>query len=271
MKTHLSKSTATAFLTSFFLPLLNADETTTSSSFKTSESSTSTSSNGNQSDITKKSVTVTSDGENTVRRIVTMRDDVETVVTETTDKNGKVTIKRDEAEPVAPDPNRPWLGLRVQAISRVLRGQLDLADDEGLVVDVVAPRGPAAKAGIVAGDLLLRLSDQPVASSELLLKETLKHKIGDTLSATIMRKGKRGSLDITLGKKVIGPRNPPEDLTDKFPKRPQGAIEVRVENNENGEALDAILADPDVPKQFKENVRKMQERLRNFEKQHGIK
>jgi len=218
-------------------------------------------------------VTVTSDGKRTIKRIVTVRDGVEKVVTETTDENGTTTRSEGDSAPEVanPEPPGPWLGLRVKEASKVLRGQLELADDEGLVVDVLAPNGPAAKAGVVVGDLLLRFGDRPVSTPEELSVVTSDHGIGETVAAVIMRKAKRSTVEIKLEKRPDRRQSAPEGLTDGFEKSQDGAIDISVEGKHRGEALDAVLEDPDVPDSFKETVRRMQERFRDFERRHGAK
>jgi hypothetical protein len=102
--------------------------------------------NETKTSTNKQTVTVTSDGKRTIKKTVTVRDGKEEVTTETTDENGKTTVDRGDGanggtnkNPGAAGPqDGPWLGLRVKETPAALRDQLDLADDEGVLVDVVA-------------------------------------------------------------------------------------------------------------------------------------
>ena len=128
--------------------------------------------NGNPSSVSKQSVTVTSDGNQTIRKTVTVRDGKEETVTEITDALGHVTRHQDHpgaatepAEPAA-GGDGPFLGVRVQAAPPALRDQLGLAADEGVVVDVVAPKSPAAKVGIRVNDILVALNATKLSTPE---------------------------------------------------------------------------------------------------------
>ena len=94
----------------------------------TGHAQTSTSTSTVNSSSSSQSVTVTSDGKNTIKRSVTVVDGVEKVIIETTDENGKTTRKEvGVAEPE--QATGPWIGIRVKEVSKILRGQLDLAEE----------------------------------------------------------------------------------------------------------------------------------------------
>jgi len=58
--------------------------------------------------------------------------------------------------------SRPWLGLKSQAITGEMAGSLGLASPHGVVAADVWPGGPAAEAGVVAGDVIQSVNGQPV-------------------------------------------------------------------------------------------------------------
>ena len=67
---------------------------------------------------------------------------------------------------------------------------------EGAKVDDVVPDGPAAKAGIKKGDMIIELEGKKVTDSEFLLKEIAKTKMGQKVNFKIKRKGK--TIQITV-------------------------------------------------------------------------
>src|ERR1700730_7948512 len=60
-------------------------------------------------------------------------------------------------------------------------------DQKGAVVRDVDPAGPAAKAGMKPGDVIVRIEDKDVANFDSLRKTLTDHKAGDKLSVTVMR------------------------------------------------------------------------------------
>jgi membrane-associated protease RseP (regulator of RpoE activity) len=77
----------------------------------------------------------------------------------------------DEAAPAAEAPAAPafWIGLRGRNVDDpVLRTQLQLAEDMGVVVEDVVAESPAEKADLRKHDIILRANDDVVDSMEVL-------------------------------------------------------------------------------------------------------
>jgi S1-C subfamily serine protease len=86
---------------------------------------------------------------------------------------------------------RPYLGLAMQAapLPESLRTRLNLTASEGLLVVHVEPQSPAEKAGILLGDVLIKIADQPVADTDSVQHILRAHKPGDSLEAGLIRGG----------------------------------------------------------------------------------
>lgn len=69
----------------------------------------------------------------------------------------------------------------------------------GLYLQVVAPGGPAAQAGLEPSDIVTQLDGRPSTSNAVLLEVTLARKAGDTVETTYVRAGKTSTATITLG------------------------------------------------------------------------
>jgi membrane-associated protease RseP (regulator of RpoE activity) len=63
-----------------------------------------------------------------------------------------------------------WLGIACRPMPPALRAQLNLSEKQGLLVEGVVPDSPAAKAGIVQHDVLLRAGDKSLAEPRDLVR-----------------------------------------------------------------------------------------------------
>ena len=70
---------------------------------------------------------------------------------------------------------------------------------EGLYVDAVQAGGPAATAGIRAGDVITQIEGQPATSPDQLIALTITKKAGDKVNLTYVRAGSTHETTVTLG------------------------------------------------------------------------
>jgi S1-C subfamily serine protease len=98
---------------------------------------------------------------------------------------------------------RPYLGIAMQpvAIPEALRGKLKSAAEGGLVVLHVEPGGPADKAGIVLGDVIVELQGKPALDTEHVQDVLASAKVGQKIGTTIIRGGVPVVLSIALGER----------------------------------------------------------------------
>ena len=90
------------------------------------------------------------------------------------------------------------LGIRYQEISGQLAKYFRLADDEGVLVADVDESGPAAKAGLKAGDVILKFGATPVRDGDALKRAVAEARAGSEVSLSIWRDGKPLELKVTL-------------------------------------------------------------------------
>ncbi len=210
-----------------------------------------------ESSSVKKSVTVTSDGNQTIKKTTITENGKTQTITEITDANGKTRIieEGDEKNPKDHSESKVWLGLKPRKASAALRGQLELKENEGLVVEVIAPDGPASKAGIRVNDLLLSLDEESSGTPDELEARLHRKKAGETVNLEVMRKGQRKTIGVTL---------------ENQPKGRQADPNKRQQKGKGNQAFEEILSDPNVPESFKEKVREMQRRQKEFMDKHKI-
>jgi serine protease Do len=79
---------------------------------------------------------------------------------------------------------------------------------EGVFVDTVAPGGPAEKAGIQDGDVIVSLNGKPVRDGNDLVNPIVATPVGTTVTLGVVREGKRQEFKVTTG-----------DIAQIFPDR----------------------------------------------------
>ena len=96
--------------------------------------------------------------------------------------------------------SRGYLGLGMQPVRlpEPLRAQLGLGDG-ALIVVMVEPSGPAARAGVLLGDVLVALDREPVGDLDDVQARLGSDRVGAEISAVVLRGGVRTELRITVG------------------------------------------------------------------------
>ncbi|HVX15065.1 MAG TPA: PDZ domain-containing protein [Pirellulales bacterium] len=89
-----------------------------------------------------------------------------------------------------------WLGLGLAGADDTLRSQLSLPAGEGLVVTGVENDSPAAKAGVMANDVILKLDGKASTTIEA-LTEQLQAIADKSVSLELLRRGKPATLTVT--------------------------------------------------------------------------
>lgn len=93
-----------------------------------------------------------------------------------------------------------YLTFRVRPIQAALALQGPSADPEsGLLVSSVDASGPAAQSGVVRGDILLSLDDQPLESLHDLQSILAQAEPGEAVSLTVLHGDETRNLTVTLG------------------------------------------------------------------------
>ena len=96
--------------------------------------------------------------------------------------------------------SRGWLGVVIQNVTRELAESFGLKKPEGALVSRVMPGSPAAKAGIKAGDIILKYNGKPVVTSSGLPPLVGRTKIGDSVPVLVMRDKRKQTLNVTIEK-----------------------------------------------------------------------
>lgn len=84
--------------------------------------------------------------------------------------------------------------------ARIIIGirSVDRDDGVGINIDSVTPNGPAAKAGIKAGDVLLKIDGNPINMQNRLADIMAEHAAGDVIKLLVNRNGREVEFKVTL-------------------------------------------------------------------------
>jgi len=94
---------------------------------------------------------------------------------------------------------RGWIGVRIQDVTEEVAGGLGMAKAMGAFVAGLTPDGPADKAGIHDGDVVVEFDGKPVDHMRELPRLVADTPPGHTASLIVMRDGARVPLQIEVG------------------------------------------------------------------------
>ena len=96
---------------------------------------------------------------------------------------------------------RGWIGVEPQDITPELAESFGLAKSSGTIIAGVLKGGPAEKAGVKPGDILLSVADKPVSDTVSMLNVVAQLTPGDKVPLTVLRKAQETRLNVVVGKR----------------------------------------------------------------------
>jgi serine protease DegQ len=98
---------------------------------------------------------------------------------------------------------RPYLGIAVRPVqlSQRVREEVGLGTPNGVLVMHVESDGPADRAGVLVGDILVRAGGESTADSEDLFELLSKKRLGEEMETFVVRGGKLVTLQVKLNER----------------------------------------------------------------------
>jgi S1-C subfamily serine protease len=93
------------------------------------------------------------------------------------------------------------IGLQTVAIPQALKKQFGITQDSGIMALSVEENGPAAKAGLMMGDVLISANNHPITGAESLHAVLDPGSVGKQFKVVILRGATRHEIDITIGER----------------------------------------------------------------------
>lgn len=93
---------------------------------------------------------------------------------------------------------RGWLGVRIQAVTPDIAESLNFGTPRGALIAGVTPDGPAAKAGILAGDIVTAFNGKPIEEMRRLPRIVAETPVGEDAQITVWRSGETKNLTVKV-------------------------------------------------------------------------
>lgn len=123
-------------------------------------------------------------------------------------RNGEQTSVQVDPQPLGAPPARgpmggsgqgmPFLGIRMQPLTGALRERMQAPPQGGVLVAEIKPDGPAAEAGLQAGDVILRIDRRRIGGIQDVYRALNFFDPGDQVEIELQRDGQRQTLTATL-------------------------------------------------------------------------
>lgn len=93
---------------------------------------------------------------------------------------------------------RGWMGVKIQTVTDEIAESMGLGSTGGALVASVTPDGPAAKAGIRQGDVIIAFNGHKLDSMRNLPRIVAETPVGKKVDVTVLRDGKKEELDLVV-------------------------------------------------------------------------
>jgi serine protease Do len=138
--------------------------------------------------------------------------------------------------------SRGWIGVQVEEITPDVAESLGLKERRGALVAEPEANGPAAKAGVEAGDVITAVNGKAIGDSRQLARTLSDMSPGTPAQVTIVRKGEDKTIGLILGML-------PEDRQAKAVPRRRGTdvpeLDLSVVPRAGGDGVVVCDVDPD--------------------------
>jgi serine protease Do len=148
--------------------------------------------------------------------------------------------------------DRAWLGVQIQPVTAEIADSLGLKKAEGALVAEPQPNGPAAKAGVVSGDVITSVNGEPVKDARDLAKKIGATTPGSTVKLGVVRKGEEKTFALTLAdfpkeQQQARAGGEPEQSGDNTPALGLTLAPASSVAGSSGDGVVVVNVDPDGP------------------------
>lgn len=110
---------------------------------------------------------------------------------------------------------RGYLGVYPQEITHDIKEAMNLKTTEGVLIGEVVDKTPAAKAGLKAGDVIVKFGNMKIIDVQQFRKIVADYKPGSEIDITVIRDGKTMSFNVKLDEMPSEITSKPEDKKEE--------------------------------------------------------
>jgi Do/DeqQ family serine protease len=112
---------------------------------------------------------------------------------------------------------RPWLGARLQSVTPEMARSLGLATPSGALVAEVWPGGPADRAGVKQGDVIVSVDSRAAVDASAVNYAVGTHRVGDPVSISLRRAGRDQALTLRAQAAPATPARDEQTISGRNP------------------------------------------------------
>jgi serine protease Do len=147
---------------------------------------------------------------------------------------------------------RGWLGVQIQPVTPGIADSLGMKKVEGAMVDEPQDGSPAAKAGILSGDVITAVNGTPVKDARDLARTIGTMAPGSSVKLDLIRQGEQKSIALTLGQVPGDQQTASADSGSAQPQSgvPHLGLQVAPAQDVSGAGSEGVVVtgvDPDGP------------------------
>ncbi|MGE0424342.1 MAG: Do family serine endopeptidase [Reyranellaceae bacterium] len=118
---------------------------------------------------------------------------------------------------------RCWIGAAVQRVTADIATSLNLSRPHGVILRVVAADGPAGKAGLRVGDVILTINEQPVDDESAMRFRLATLPVDSVARVRVLSRGEERTVEVKL---TAPPETPPRDRSQLSGRNPLAGVTV---------------------------------------------
>jgi len=103
-------------------------------------------------------------------------------------------------------PRRGWIGVKIQQVTQDIADSVGMKEPLGAMIAGIEDGGPAAKAKIQGGDVLLKFNGSDIKEMRNLPRLVAETEIGKTVPVVVWRDGKEVGLSVTVAELPDDPK-----------------------------------------------------------------